>query len=98
MGAIAGPRTLDGRLDAKRLAHVDEQLRVRPATVAVEIDRQQPARVVGEQRIEPNDLLATEMPKQLLHIERGERLALTGTTADLRFRADSWPPLVCTSW
>ena len=98
VGAITGPRTLHGGLDAERLAHVGEQLRVRPPAVAVEIDRQQPARVVGEQRIEPDDLLATEMRKQLLDIERGERLALAGTTADLRFGADSWPPLVCASW
>ena len=61
VGAVAGPRAFDSRLDAKRAAHLDEQLRVGLPTAPIEIDREDPTRVISEQRIDPDDLLTTEM-------------------------------------
>jgi hypothetical protein len=51
-----------------------ERLHVVAPRAAVEIDREQPARVIGKERIDPDDLVALKVRQQLTVAERNERL------------------------
>lgn len=88
------PRALDRWNNAELSAGITHRAHVLTPGPAVEVDRQQPARVVGEQRVDPHHLAAPQMRKQLTLGRRRERLAGARAAPHARLGANTGLPLV----
>ena len=97
MRTSSGTRPLDCRNDVKLATRIPNCLGILAPRAAVQVDRQQPARIVRKDGVDAHHLSAPKMGKQLGPIRRLERLVGTLTTPDCRFRADTRLPLVATA-
>ncbi|MGA8744698.1 MAG: hypothetical protein WB507_02395 [Solirubrobacterales bacterium] len=94
MRALARAGALDRGLDGELLAGFADRGDVFAPRMPIEVDRQQVAGVVGEQRIDAHGVVAFEMGSELVPCGRNERLVRALSALHLRLLAYPWPPLV----
>ena len=80
MGALPRARALDCRDETELAACLAQRHHIRTPRAFIEIDRQQPTHIAGQQRIDAHHMAAPQMPEQLTLIRDGERLVGTFTT------------------
>jgi hypothetical protein len=83
MGAVARSGSLDRRVEAEGTTRNREGLQIGAPRAAVEINRKQPATVIGKQRIDPDDLAPLKVREQLAVVESDERLVAAIAAAHL---------------
>ena len=106
MRALARAGALDRGLDGELLAGFADRGDVFAPRMPVEIDCQQAARVVGEQRIDAHDVMAFEVGSQLVFRRRCERLVralpalhpAASRTPPASTRWRSRAPIRCDPW
>ena len=91
---VAGARSLDGHGHAEVFAGLAEGRDVARPRVLVEVRREEPARLVGQERIHAHDVLPPQVGDHHAVFDTHERLVLAGTASDARLLADAEAPLV----
>ena len=94
MGAVARSGALDCRVEAKRVTRTRERSHVSAPRAAVQVDGKHPAAVIGEQRVDPDDLAPLKVGEQLAVVERDKRLVGAFAAAHLGLTTDAALPLV----
>src|SRR5450759_1426298 len=77
MGALSRARALDRRDETELAACLAQGHHIRTPRAFIEIDRQQPTHIAGQQRIGTHHMTAPQMPEQLTLIRGRERLVGT---------------------
>ncbi len=92
--AVSGARSLDERGQPEPARGICEGSDVLFPRALVEVDREEPARLVGEHRVDAHDVLATQVPEQGVVVDRAERLVRAVAALHLRQLADAGDELV----
>jgi len=92
--AVAGARSFDGHGHAEVFAGLAKRRNVVGPRVLVEVRREKPARLVGQERIHAHDVLPPQMRDHHPALDRDEGLLRTGPASDARLLADAGAPLV----
>ncbi len=108
MPAISGPRSFESRFNLVSTTAVQVRIRVALPRLTVKVDRQEPAAIIGENRIDADDEFvaairsrsgrASEMLRNNIVIDRDKGLVRTVAALHFRFLADTRNPFVSTSW
>ena len=94
MRSIAGARTLDGNRDGEFRAHLPQGRSILLPLTVIEINRQKPARLIKEHRVNSRDHLPQQVVLDNLLIQ--DRVRLVGSTGagPLRLSAYSRSPFI----
>jgi hypothetical protein len=98
MSAFTGAGSLDRCDHPKPVTGCSDRDDVRAPAAAVEVDRQKPARVVGEQRIDAHHVSSPKVGKQLGFGHGAKRLVWALPAPGAWLAADISPPLVPATW
>jgi hypothetical protein len=94
MGPIAGPGPFHDRRALHAYAFFDECRHIVTPPHPIEIDRQEPARLVEQERVHPNDMLTLEMPADGLVVDAEKRPVWALSAFDPRLLAYTVHPLI----